>query len=394
MKSIQKIALIGGVLVTSSALLFSFNKSNGEGEKMKKYQIIHHSNGKTTTYDTVVPMRSSFTPEQFVASKGISTKNIEIIKIPALSELEAERKMIKTLVREIDIEKDGNGKQEEVEIKVEIDDDGTVKTQKIVNGVEVEMTEDEIQDIKTKHGKHGKVIEMHIDDAKDGKKEERVEISVEIDDAGNVVTKKIVNGEEVEMTEQELENLHVFEMKDAEDIRVFIDNESLENELKELELEIEQLMGEESEHEQVIVKRIDLHSGEEDDFNWISEDGEQHVVMMSSDNEDHTLVLVTENYDENASAKTKIMMEESNSNTNIFPNPNDGTFRIRYQSDEAVKTKVTVTDANGKKVFEDNLGKFSGTYDKEVDLKKFGTGMYTVTIEGGNTKEVQKVMIQ
>lgn len=361
---------------------------------MKKYQIIHHSNGETITYDTVIPMSSSLTPEQFVASKGITSKNVEVIQIPDLSQLEVDEKMIKTFIRETDIEKDGDGKHEEIEISVEIDENGDVKTKKIVNGVEVEMTEVELEDIKTKHGKHGKIIEMRMNDSNGGAKEEHVEISVKIDDAGNVVTKKIVNGEEVEMTEQELEDLHVFEMNGGEDIQLFIDHESLENELRELELDIETLMEEEGEHEQIIVKRIDTHSGGHDDINWISEDGEQHIRVISSDVEDHTIVLVTENYDENSTAKANIMLEESNSNTSIFPNPNDGAFRIRYQSDEAVKTKITVTDAKGKKVFEDNLGKFSGKYDKEVNLKEFGSGTYTITIESGNNKEVNKVIVQ
>ncbi len=392
MKSIQKITLLGGVLLTSSALLYSFTKSNGEGDKMKKYQIIHHSNGETTTYDTVLPMNSSLTPEQFVASKGISSEHLEVVKIPSISEIETEKEMIKTFLHEVEIESDGEGNSEEVQIKVEIDENGEMITQKFVNGEEVEITDEELQEIKTSHGKHGKVIELRLDDEEgDQQFEEHVEISVEMDDEGNLITKKIVNGEEVELSEEELENLRVFEMTDGDDLNVFIDSEELREEMKELTLEMEKLMEEADENAQLIVKRIETNIG--DDFDWISEDGEQQIRVFSSDNEDHTIVLVTENYDETTSSEAKILLDDSNSETTVFPNPNDGTFSISLNNDEAVKTKIVITDANGKKVFEENLGKFSGKYNKEVNLKEFGSGMYTVTIESGKNKEVNKVMI-
>lgn len=392
MKSIQKIALVGGVLLTSSALLYSFTQSNGEGGKKKKYQIIHHSNGETVTYDTVIPMSSSLTPEQFVSSKGISSEHVEIVKLPSISEFEAERKMIKTFVHEMEIESDGEGSNKEVELTVEIDENGEMITKKRVNGEEVEISEDELLEIKSSHGKHGKVIEMRFDDEGDQAFEERVEISVEVDDEGNVITKKIVNGEEVEISEDDLEKLHVFEMKDGDDINVFIDSEEFGEEMKTLELEIEKLIEEAGDDVQIITKRIEMDG--DDDFEWISENGEQHIQMISTDDEDHTIVLVTENFDENTSSQAKIMLEESNSETTIFPNPNNGTFRIALNNDEAVKTKIVITDAKGKKVFEENLGKFSGKYDKEVNLKEFGSGTYTITIESGNNKEVNKIIVQ
>ena len=79
---------------------------------------------------------------------------------------------------------------------------------------------------------------------------------------------------------------------------------------------------------------------------------------------------------------------------NLHPKPNDGLFIIRFESDENAKTTITVTDANGKKVLEEKLGKFSGKYEKEVDLKQYGSGLYTITIQSGDNVNVQKVMIK
>ena len=83
---------------------------------------------------------------------------------------------------------------------------------------------------------------MRFDDEGGQAFEERVEISVQVDDEGNVITKKIVNGEEVEISEDDLQKLHVFEMKDGDDINVFIDSEEFGEEMKTLELEIEKLI--------------------------------------------------------------------------------------------------------------------------------------------------------
>ena len=159
----------------------------------------------------------------------------------------------------------------------------------IVNGVEVEMSEDELMEIKSHHGNHGKVIKMHFDDEKMGDHEERIEISVEVDDEGNNTVKKIVNGEEVELTEDEMNDIHMFEMIDEDDMNIFIHSDELEENLEGLELELEELIEDGGDDVKIITRRIDIHSDEEHDLDWKSKDAE-----------DHTIVLVTENYDEKA----------------------------------------------------------------------------------------------
>lgn len=379
--------------MASTALLVSFTKGKKD-DKKKKYQIIHHSDGEMVTFDTIISMSSSYTPQQFLADKGISDEDAQIVTIPAISELE-DGKMMRTFVHEVDVESDSDGSEETVEIRVEMDENGDMKTKKTVNGVEVEMTEDELMEIKSHHGDHGKMIKMRIDDEEIGEMDERVEISVEIDDEGNKTVKKVVNGEEVEMTEEELENMEILEMVDGDDMNVFIHSGDHEGDMEELELEIEKLIEEGGDDVKVITKRIEMHS-DENDFEWESNDGDQQikVMRMGGDVEDHTIVLVTENYDEANPNQAKVMFENSSEDMDVYPNPNDGTFKIRYESDENKKTSITVIDASGKKVFEENLGKFSGKYEKELNLKEFGTGMYTITIQNGNNKEVQKVMIK
>ncbi len=394
MNSIKKSILVGLTLFATSTLIFSFTNDNGD--KKKKYHIIHQSKGETLTYDTILPMTSSYTPEQFLKDKGISDKNVEIVVLPALSEGGEETKKMKTIVREMKIDENGDASSEEkVEIKVEMDENGNMTTKKTVNGVEVEMTEEELNDIKRQGDEN--MIQLRFPDEEMGMPDERVEIKVEMDDNGNKTVKKMVNGEEVEMTLEELEKLEILEFKGDEQMKIIVDGEHAQG----LEIEMEKGAGEDEKEIKVIKRKIsydaddasEMHPGNEP--NGALKDGEPHIMIMSTGAEvDFTLVVVTENYDAANEGKTKMVFEHKTNEMNVYPNPNDGAFTIRFESDEDVKTTITVTDANGKKVFEEKLGKFSGSYEKEVDLKKFGSGMYTITIQSGDNETVQKVMIQ
>ena len=74
----NKTLLTGLGVLAITASLVSFSADKGK----KKYEVIHHSAGKTVTYDTIIPMNSKYTVEAFLADKGIQSENIEIVKIP------------------------------------------------------------------------------------------------------------------------------------------------------------------------------------------------------------------------------------------------------------------------------------------------------------------------
>lgn len=416
MNSVKKIAIIGGVLLASSSLLVSFTQDNGGEDKKKKYQIIHHSNGETVTHDTIVSMSSAYTPEQFVADKGISSKNLEIIKIPFISNMDEINNEMKTVVCDMKIlgeelknasinqgnvfqlslDTDENSTDENVEIFVEVDENGEVTTKKSVNGVEVEMTEEELEEIQLHHNADGKFIQMRCNNKEMGDHKEYTQISIDIDDEGNKTIKKVVNGEEVEITEDELDEINIMEMADG-DIHFMLNHEiseELEEKLEEIEIEVKKMLEDCDKAGEVITKYIEFDGDGENNFEWESEDGNKKIVMISDDMKDNTIVLVTENYNENAESNMKMTFDNSSQDLEIYPNPNDGKFTIRFESDDKETTSIIVTDINGKKVFQDKIKEFSGKYEKELNLKEHGPGMYTITIQNGNNKEVQKVMIK
>ena len=368
----KKTLLAGLGVLAITASLVSFSEDKGK----KKYEVIHHSGGKTVTYDTLIPMNSKYTVEAFLADKGIQNENIQIVKIP-----NGNTKMMF-------IEKDGNHAksnvefiEENVEINVEIDDNGNKTITKTVNGQEVELTPEELEEIENNEG-NGQVHIIEIEeggnfeflgDLPEGS--DIVEIRAEIDDNGNFTAKKFVNGEEVEPTAEELKKIQSHEHGGNHIIEINEDDPQ-EGE----RIIISKTISREETNDGENTKTVENH-----DVNWTSDDP----------NAEFTIVLVTEDYvAEEKSAKKETTVKNKNTAFKVYPNPNNGHFTLTLEQGEKLKTTISIADAQGKTVFEENLGKFSGNYSKEIDLKKFGIGTYIITIVQGNEQHVQKIIIQ
>lgn len=429
-----KVLTVGLGLSAMAAALFSF--TNGEDdEKKKKYHVIHQKDGELTTYDTILPMSSAYSVENFLADKGIDNEDVKIIKVPAMGhgmmfhgdgEKGEHRVMIKEFKHDIEIDGE-EGDSKEVKIMMEIDDDGNKTIKKIVNGEEVEMTEEDLKKMEMHHGSHGEemIIKMDMKDIEehnmviDLNEGEEVKIMVEMDDDGNKVVKKWVNGEEVELTDEELErienhklhgghgNMMMFHMDDSD----MTDEEKdemmrkIKEEMSELHIEMNSLDGEIEIKIEQMMEQFDIDDEEGNVFiHKIEMDGDHHgahkMRMHHGSDEDFTIVLVHENATEEELKAHETHMEvkremiSAEEDMMIFPNPNDGVFTVQFDQTEKLKTKIEITDAQGKVVFSDKLGKFSGTYKKEFDLKEYGAGMYIVNIQQGDDIKSHKIVVK
>lgn len=500
-----KVFTIGLGITALASALFSFTKDQDD-EKKKKYHVIHQKDGEMKMYDTILPMSSNYSVENFLADKGIENENVEIIKIPSMDnmmllgeEMAGEsRVMIKEFKHDIEIDGE-ESESNEVKIMVEMDDDGNKVVKKWVDGEEVEMTDEELKKMEMHrgmhrhHGHHGERV-IVVDGNQDGS-DERVEIKVEIDDEGNKVIKKTVNGEEVEVTEAELEEMHdgmkgehmiikmdidthgdhkmTFDSEDGEEVRIEVEmdddgnksikkwvngeevemteeernriendfnhdghggkmmrfqmgdsnmteeeKEELIREMKEgmseLRIQMDSLHGELDFNIETILEEIDIDGAEGNVFiHRIETDGDHecsnkcegkcdHHKMrkmhrMHGSDEDFTIVLVHENLSDQQVELQNEEQREMMSNEGdmiVFPNPNEGVFTIQFEQSDKVKTKIEIVDAQGKVVFSDKLGKFSGEYRKEINLKEHGAGMYIVTIQQGDQLNSHKVMVK
>lgn len=421
-----KMAVLGFGILAAAGILVSFTLNDGDKDKMKRYQVIHHSNGLVQEFDTIIPMESNYTVEQFLADKGIKSENVEIIRMSAMGEHalfiedkeigEGEKVRVHQFRISNDLELEG-AERKEVRITKEIGPDGTQVTKKYVDGKEVELTAEELEDLEMGQNgeEHTMMIRIHEDGEKgeprkwEGK-EEKVEIKCEVDAEGKVRAQKWVNGVEVPLTEEEMLQ---FSTPEGEGKNVIIHMESLEKgaPLEKMEIEIEQLMKELSvddegkeERKMVIVKEIEDGEGKRveehvfqidgnEELEW-TQDKSVNVEIMGESDEDFTLVIVTENCDEKSERNMNFDRQVSQNEVAVFPNPSSGLVTIRFEQSEKVKTTISIADMSGKVVFKESLGKFSGTYLKEIDLQKFGVGTYLISIQQGNDVHTEKIVVE
>ena len=422
--------LTGVGIAAIATALFSFSAKQPvkkeDEEKKKKYHVIHQKNGEMHKYDTIISMHSNYSVEDFLASKGIEDPNVKIVKIPSvanmafLSNEAADTKVFVHRMNENIVVEEENGTREEVKIIREENDKGEVTIQKFVNGKEVEVTEQDRQEQQAHwqqdFGGDHEVILLEDGDFEWTEKEGKhnVELKVEMDDEGNVQVQKFVNGEEVEVSDEEMKqlkhgnvNMFILDGENTGDLNIDLDSI-----MESIQLNVDLLDEEALENgkSRVIIKEI--HTGDDTqdhkDFEIKKEMRvNHHVSVNGEESEDFTVVLVHENYDASTEKHTQMHLLSENDNTEInnqgialnapisvYPNPNNGTFTIAFEQKNEEKTSVRVVDAQGKVVFKEKLGDFSGAYRKELNLKKHGAGIFIVTVQQGDEISSHKVIVE
>jgi hypothetical protein len=81
---------------------------------------------------------------------------------------------------------------------------------------------------------------------------------------------------------------------------------------------------------------------------------------------------------------------------NVFPNPNDGEFTIKFNLKEAVETKISIYRIDGKKIEEkifNDFKKGENIYHKKFRDLEYGRH-YIVTIETPYEKSTQKIIVE
>jgi len=77
----------------------------------------------------------------------------------------------------------------------------------------------------------------------------------------------------------------------------------------------------------------------------------------------------------------------------VFPNPTYGKLTIQFEA-EAVPTTVRITDVAGKLVFVDQLPRFDGYYQNEINIgNDAAPGMMNITIQQGDKVKGEKAIL-
>ncbi len=75
-----------------------------------------------------------------------------------------------------------------------------------------------------------------------------------------------------------------------------------------------------------------------------------------------------------------------------FPNPTFGRVRIQFEG-EAVPTNLQISDMTGKVVYRQQMNRFDGYYDKELNLDNATPGTLIVTIRQGDKVTAKKIVL-
>ncbi len=80
-------------------------------------------------------------------------------------------------------------------------------------------------------------------------------------------------------------------------------------------------------------------------------------------------------------------------NFELFPNPNNGNFNVKFDSDSKNEIKIGVHDLRGREVFSKSYQN-NGFFSEVVKLNGIQSGIYLFNIQDGDKKEVKKIIIE
>lgn len=79
---------------------------------------------------------------------------------------------------------------------------------------------------------------------------------------------------------------------------------------------------------------------------------------------------------------------------NIYPNPNSGDFKVKFNLEQNDIVNLRVYNALNKVVFEENNISVDQTYTKDLSLENLTQGIYYLHIDGKQTNVIKKLVIQ
>ena len=77
----------------------------------------------------------------------------------------------------------------------------------------------------------------------------------------------------------------------------------------------------------------------------------------------------------------------------LYPNPTDGSIRVRFHIENQESTKVQIIDIAGRPIYEKSINDFSGIFDEEIQLAGNGMGTMVLVITQGNKAFTEKILL-
>ena len=78
----------------------------------------------------------------------------------------------------------------------------------------------------------------------------------------------------------------------------------------------------------------------------------------------------------------------------VYPNPNNGAFRVEFQLEGLQDVEIRVVDAIGREVYTNDIGNISGNFKQDIDLSDKAKGLYILQVISNGVTTSRKVTIQ
>ncbi len=83
----------------------------------------------------------------------------------------------------------------------------------------------------------------------------------------------------------------------------------------------------------------------------------------------------------------------SNKSFEVFPNPSNGDFTVRFDAEKSIIYELNIYDVSGKIVLTDKIKNQQGTINKGYRLNKESKGIYNLIISNGESLSSKKILI-
>jgi hypothetical protein len=129
-------------------------------------------------------------------------------------------------------------------------------------------------------------------------------------------------------------------------------------------------------------------------YNFITDEGEQIFIVSKVE-----LKEIDKNEKKKLSKKGIETEDHENKlearKIKIFPNPNQGSFRLNFQLQKQGNTNIKIFDQSGKIIYSEQLKNFQGSYNNEITLKSNpAKGVYFLQIIQNGQSITKKILVE
>lgn len=80
-------------------------------------------------------------------------------------------------------------------------------------------------------------------------------------------------------------------------------------------------------------------------------------------------------------------------NFKVFPNPNSGEFKLSFEQQQIQAVQLIVRDITGRTLYQNTIDENQNLVVRELDLSHLSAGVYYISIENGNRRNMQRMVI-